>query len=1066
MSTVIPRAVVFATIIFGPLIVGGALWPTLAMAEAPDLRVTAKTFGADNRSSGQPDIVVLHSGSVVQTGDGIRLSVRTEARVYLYVFAVGASGSAVLLHPITRRSEQALTQAGEVVVIPEGGAFLPLDRHIGREFIVALSSRSPVRDIDALLLMAENAVAANGRLEARELAAFGEAAVAEFAHVASLSGTGERHVESSPASAFARSPDESGVLVESGTQIQALLGGSQPAEPKAPAMVRPMQLAQEEETPGGFSLGRLFGIDEKQEPASSSQAEREQEGGTWDQLFTSEPNASGRDGSGAPKVAVSGADISGADVSTAPSPAVSAERVDNGSKIPASYTPARGPLYQETLSRLFQLSPAKTEVNAARSTAEGQGLKADIAAAPDTGDLPGAEEASTTFEVAQDSEVSEAPSLSSWIFGADSTDQEPQREISITAAVQEVVLADVRGEASEADTNVNAARPATAQDDDMPLLSRLLDSGRAGSEAAVVEKPPLEVVPEEAGVDSAITDSAATDNISDNREASAGQEDDSSLLRRLFGGGLQQGAENDSRDPAIEAQTVAAKATAPSQREPDVIERSSVAADAPPGVTTAAGAVSSDAISFDDERSFLSRLFSSDALASRFEPAAVRVERSGAPPAPVVAKEEAIAAKEALAQQETVEQDSGIISSITDFLGLGRADEPEPAAPVTQISIEEIPAARVPEPRIVMNEEDGSVRLPQIGGADTGTAPRGVVRGGSGVLRSAGAQIAQLLGGEGEPSVALDSSDVQPDLEPPEASPEPVVVRANGSRVDASALVGESSLSESGGTFSTGRVSRDVRPGAADVTTSILPKIETPVTAALEQQGNALVRAGATQTGLDEIALSASRTRTELSPVVDGQIVRSVVLVVSPKGRGTGMVVDKKGHILTNWQVVRGFRRVSVWLKAPALDAADLNRPMTALVARTNRASDLALLRIEGGVPDLEPLPMAADVNVLQGEPVHLLSHAGVGQWQYTPGVFVAAKPRHSWLSDGRYVHKAAVVRAKLDRRSPEVGGPLLNDSMEMVGISSQVAKRSAHIYAVSVEGVRRFLSAEAALSQ
>ena len=45
------------------------------------------------------------------------------------------------------------------LTIPQRGAYLPLDRHVGREIVVAVSSRTPIRDLDDMLLSAEEIVA-------------------------------------------------------------------------------------------------------------------------------------------------------------------------------------------------------------------------------------------------------------------------------------------------------------------------------------------------------------------------------------------------------------------------------------------------------------------------------------------------------------------------------------------------------------------------------------------------------------------------------------------------------------------------------------------------------------------------------------------------------------------------------------------------------------------------------------------------------------------------------------------------------------------------------------------
>ncbi|MBT6274087.1 MAG: DUF4384 domain-containing protein, partial [Chromatiales bacterium] len=232
--------------------------PVVSGAQPPELRVVART-----QASGNVEVLDLVEGGVARTGDGLRFRVRSSTRAYVYVFAVGASGSAVLLHPIERGSGDALTQSGNTINIPEGDAFLDLDRHVGREYVVTVGARSPVRDIDSMLLAAEEAVADRGRLEARALADYGDARVFRFDHIASVRGTqprtpiiaAEPQQQPKSVSLFAQQPNDQGVLSGSGSRIQALLKGRKPERLAVP-VARVVDAPAAEGTPSQVATER------------------------------------------------------------------------------------------------------------------------------------------------------------------------------------------------------------------------------------------------------------------------------------------------------------------------------------------------------------------------------------------------------------------------------------------------------------------------------------------------------------------------------------------------------------------------------------------------------------------------------------------------------------------------------------------------------------------------------------------------------------------------------------------------------------------------------------------
>ncbi len=260
-----------------------ATYPALAI-EPPSLQIIAQPrSGANERQ--------IQAGDTLVTGDGVRIRVGTQHRAYVYVVAVGSSGSAVLLQPFSGRTQDALMAARMRRSIPSGSAVMPLDRHVGNETIIAVATLTPLQDPRAMVLEIESRSARGGVLTPSSLAEFGAVRTLTFQHnAAPVVGTA-RASSNSPGQPkpplFGNQPSESGVLSGSGSRISAILSGKpasvavpmttapavpvppKPAVQPASGNETPRELPADEPDSGSSLLGRL-GAFFSAEPESQS----------------------------------------------------------------------------------------------------------------------------------------------------------------------------------------------------------------------------------------------------------------------------------------------------------------------------------------------------------------------------------------------------------------------------------------------------------------------------------------------------------------------------------------------------------------------------------------------------------------------------------------------------------------------------------------------------------------------------------------------------------------------------------------------------------------------------
>src|SRR6266850_3079123 len=147
------------------------------------------------------------------------------------------------------------------------------------------------------------------------------------------------------------------------------------------------------------------------------------------------------------------------------------------------------------------------------------------------------------------------------------------------------------------------------------------------------------------------------------------------------------------------------------------------------------------------------------------------------------------------------------------------------------------------------------------------------------------------------------------------------------------------------------------------------------------------------------------------------------------QGVGSGVIVNPDGYILTNHHVVDGALEIRVEL----MD----NRTLTAKLVGSDRASDVAVLKIEAS--NLPVLALGDSDKVRVGDVVLAFGNPlGVGQ-TVTSGI-VSAKGRATGLSDGSF-EDFLQTDAAINRGNS--GGALVSTTGELIGINSQILSPS-----------------------
>jgi S1-C subfamily serine protease len=152
---------------------------------------------------------------------------------------------------------------------------------------------------------------------------------------------------------------------------------------------------------------------------------------------------------------------------------------------------------------------------------------------------------------------------------------------------------------------------------------------------------------------------------------------------------------------------------------------------------------------------------------------------------------------------------------------------------------------------------------------------------------------------------------------------------------------------------------------------------------------------------------------------------------VPQQGQGSGFVLDKSGHILTNFHVVQGANRgIEVQLSN--------KRRYSAKVVGVDKAHDLALLQI--GAPDLQPVTLADSGGLEVGQKVYAIGNPFGLSGTMTRGIISSIRSIKN--EDGAPIEDAIQTDAAINPGNS--GGPLLNSRGEVIGINTMIASNGA----------------------
>jgi S1-C subfamily serine protease len=172
--------------------------------------------------------------------------------------------------------------------------------------------------------------------------------------------------------------------------------------------------------------------------------------------------------------------------------------------------------------------------------------------------------------------------------------------------------------------------------------------------------------------------------------------------------------------------------------------------------------------------------------------------------------------------------------------------------------------------------------------------------------------------------------------------------------------------------------------------------------------------------------------------------------LVPEEGQGTGFILDKDGHILTNYHVIANAQKVEVTLYN--------RKTVTAEVIGADRHYDLAVLKINGA--NLTPVTLGDSHGLQVGMKVFAIGNPFGLSGTMTRGIVSSIRSVRGPSGDS--IDEAIQTDAAINPGNS--GGPLLNSKGEVIGINSMIftggAEQSAGIgFAIPINTAKAVLN-------
>lgn len=165
-------------------------------------------------------------------------------------------------------------------------------------------------------------------------------------------------------------------------------------------------------------------------------------------------------------------------------------------------------------------------------------------------------------------------------------------------------------------------------------------------------------------------------------------------------------------------------------------------------------------------------------------------------------------------------------------------------------------------------------------------------------------------------------------------------------------------------------------------------------------------------------------------------------------GMGTGIVVDERGYIVTNYHVIHEVDKITVTL--------DDGETLSARTVSFDRKHDMAIIQVRASRP-LKVMPIGTSSDIRLAEQVFAVGNAFGYEYSVTAGI-VSALGRDVEVDETQAYENLIQTDASINPGNS--GGPLLNVVGEVIGINVAIRAGAQRIgFAIPIDDARKTIS-------
>ena len=169
------------------------------------------------------------------------------------------------------------------------------------------------------------------------------------------------------------------------------------------------------------------------------------------------------------------------------------------------------------------------------------------------------------------------------------------------------------------------------------------------------------------------------------------------------------------------------------------------------------------------------------------------------------------------------------------------------------------------------------------------------------------------------------------------------------------------------------------------------------------------------------------------------------------EGAGSGSVLDRQGHILTNYHVIEGARQIQATLHD--------GQSYTAELVGQDPLNDIAVLHIDAPLERLQPITWGDSAQLKIGQKIFAIGNPFGLERTLTVGI-ISSLNRTLPSRNGRTMKSIIQIDAALNQGNS--GGPLLNSAGQFVGMNTAIASQSGENtgvgFSISANTIRRVI--------